>query len=207
MAISRWRIPQAQQRMKCIGMTHRNAGLYRSPSFHLPRSLKRAVLKGGYTVTINHDFAGVIAACAACSGKGREETWINPVIRDWFLELHGLGFAHSVEYRADGVLMGGLYGLCIGGAFFGESMFSRTQNASKIALVHLVARLYNRGFFLLDSQFVNDHLVQFGCHEIPREDYLERLTKAIQMPLRFVDARHEKITLNTGDLIDFLSRP
>jgi leucyl/phenylalanyl-tRNA--protein transferase len=150
--------------------------------FHLPRRLARTVLSGQYGVTSDTDFAGVIAGCAAAA-PGREDTWINPEITRLFTALHVLGFAHSVEtHDAAGRLVGGLYGVAIGAAFFGESMFSTARDASKVALVHLVARLKLGGFMLLDTQFVTTHLAQFGAHEIPRDVYHARLEQAVQEP-------------------------
>ena len=146
--------------------------------FHVPASLAKAMKKNPYHVTYNTDFDAVIDFCAQrMDGK---ETWINPTIRVWYKELHRMGFAHSVECRdKDGVLQGGLYGIAINAAFFGESMFSRSTNASKIALVHLVERLKQRGYQLLDCQFVNDHLLQFGCVEVPRAQYHSLLESAL----------------------------
>ena len=130
--------------------------------FHLPRRLARTVLSDAFTVTVDRDFAGTIAGCAH-PAPGRDDTWINPQIERLFGELHHLGHAHSVETRQDGHLVGGLYGVAIGGVFFGESMFSAARDASKVALVHLVARLRLGGFRLLDTQFVTAHLSQFGA--------------------------------------------
>lgn len=139
--------------------------------FHVPASLRKSLRKNPYRVSINTAFDRVIDACAAQT-PGRPETWINPMIAGWYKELHRMGHAHSVEcWDADGTLAGGLYGLAIERAFFGESMFSRMTDASKIALVHLVARLRQKNFELLDCQFVNEHLKQFGCVAIPRDDY------------------------------------
>jgi leucyl/phenylalanyl-tRNA--protein transferase len=149
--------------------------------FHLPRRLARTVLAGRYHVTTDTAFEVVIAACAE-SGPRRAETWINPTIERLFIALHGLGHAHSVECWDGGELVGGLYGLAIGGAFFGESMFSRARDASKVALVHLVARLRLGGFTLLDTQFVTTHLAQFGTQEVPRAAYRRSLTEAIDAP-------------------------
>ncbi len=146
--------------------------------FHLPRRLLRTVLSGPFVVTADADFAGVIAGCAA-PAPGREDTWINAEIEALFLSLHRQGHAHSVEVRQDGVLVGGLYGVVLGAAFFGESMFSRARDASKVALVHLVARLRLGGFTLLDAQFLTEHLAQFGAREIPRADYKRRLAHAV----------------------------
>jgi len=148
--------------------------------FHLPRRLRRTVLSGRFTVTIDRDFAGVITGCAG-SAKGREDTWINPEIESLFISLHHAGHAHSIECRLDGALVGGLYGVALGGAFFGESMFSRATDASKVALVHLVANLRLGGYGLLDTQFVTPHLARFGAHEIARDDYKTRLVAALEM--------------------------
>jgi leucyl/phenylalanyl-tRNA--protein transferase len=146
--------------------------------FHLPRRLLRTVLSGHYQVTIDVDFPGVIAGCAAAA-PGREDTWINTEIERLFGDLHRMGHAHSVETRENGKLVGGLYGVSLGGVFFGESMFSRARDASKVALVHLVARMRLGGYRLLDTQFVTSHLSQFGAVEIPRADYKARLASAV----------------------------
>jgi leucyl/phenylalanyl-tRNA--protein transferase len=146
--------------------------------FHLPKRLLRTVLHSPYRVTADADFAGAIAGCAA-PAQGREDTWINPEIEYLFLTLHRQGHAHSVEVWDGQDLVGGLYGVVLGGAFFGESMFSRARDASKLALVHLVARLRLGGFSLLDSQFLTEHLAQFGAREIPRAEYKRRLADAV----------------------------
>jgi leucyl/phenylalanyl-tRNA--protein transferase len=132
-------------------------------------------------VTADTAFPLVIAACAE-SGPRRAETWINPTIERLFVALHASGHAHSVECWSGNEIVGGLYGLAIGGAFFGESMFSRARDASKVALVHLVARLRMGGFTLLDTQFVTSHLAQFGAQEVPREAYRRSLADAIDRP-------------------------
>ena len=155
--------------------------------FHLPRRLLRTVESGTFTITADQDFAGVIAGCAA-QAPGREDTWINPQIELLFTELHRRGVAHSVESWLDGRLVGGLYGVALGGAYFGESMFSRATDASKVALVHLVARLRLGGFVLLDTQFVTDHLLRFGAVEIPRDRYKQQLATALEMPAQFLAA-------------------
>jgi leucyl/phenylalanyl-tRNA--protein transferase len=152
--------------------------------FHLSRRLARTTLSNAFTVTVNEDFAGTIAGCAK-PAPGRDDTWINRQIERLFGELHLLGHAHSVEARQDGRLVGGLYGVAIGGAFFGESMFSAVRDASKVALVHLVARLRMGGFRLLDTQFVTAHLSQFGAVELPRNDYKILLAEALAVPARF----------------------
>jgi leucyl/phenylalanyl-tRNA--protein transferase len=153
--------------------------------FHLPRRLARTVLSDAFTVTVDRDFAATIAGCAQ-SAPGRDDTWINPQIERLFSELHQLGHAHSVETRQHGHLVGGLYGVAIGGVFFGESMFSMVRDASKVALVHLVARLRLGGFTLLDTQFVTTHLSQFGAQEIPRQDYRTRLIEGLEVPARWL---------------------
>jgi len=155
--------------------------------FHLPRRLLRTILSGEFEVTADRDFAATIAGCAA-SAPGRDDTWINPQIEALFVELHRMGVAHSVECRRDGRLVGGLYGVALGGAFFGESMFSIVRDASKVALVHLVARLRVSGFRLLDTQFVTAHLAQFGAVEIPRDEYKIRLAAGLAAPARWSSA-------------------
>ena len=146
--------------------------------FHLPRRLFRTVLSGRYRVESDRDFAGVVAGCAAAA-LGREDTWINAEIEALFGKLHRAGAAHSVEAYHDDVLVGGLYGVTIGGVFFGESMFSRARDASKVALVHLMARLRLGGYTLLDTQFLTSHLAQFGAEEIAREAYKAKLLAAV----------------------------
>jgi len=158
--------------------------------FHLSRRLRRTALSDAFSVTANRDFAGVIAACAE-PAEGRGDTWINPEIERLFATLHQMGHAHSLEVwqAAPGGprLVGGLYGVALGGAFFGESMFSRVRDASKVALVHLVARLRLCGFSLLDAQFQTSHLAQFGCQEIPRLAYKRLLSAAVEEPARWAD--------------------
>lgn len=148
--------------------------------FHLPRRLRRTALSGRFAVTADRDFAGVIRGCAE-PAPGRVDTWINPEIEHLFTELHRRGDAHSVEAWQDGRLVGGLYGVALGGAFFGESMFSRATDASKVALVHLVARLRLSGFVLLDTQFLTAHLARFGAVEIPKAEYKRRLAVALSV--------------------------
>ncbi len=146
--------------------------------FHLSRRLLRTVLSDQYQVTADTNFAGTIAGCATPL-PDRMDTWINPQIERLFTELFRMGYAHSVEAWRDGILVGGLYGVALGGAFFGESMFSFARDASKVALVHLVARLRLGGFRLLDTQFVTAHLAQFGAEEIPRDSYKLQLAAAV----------------------------
>ncbi|CAH0203426.1 leucyl/phenylalanyl-tRNA--protein transferase [Roseomonas sp. CECT 9278] len=149
--------------------------------FHLPRRLRRTALSGRFTITADRDFAGVIRGCAE-PAPGRADTWINTEIERLFVALHDRRAAHSIEAWQEGRLVGGLYGVALGGAFFGESMFSRATDASKVALVHLVARLRLCGFVLLDTQFLTSHLARFGAVEIPKADYKRRLADALDAP-------------------------
>ncbi|HET9146798.1 MAG TPA: leucyl/phenylalanyl-tRNA--protein transferase [Acetobacteraceae bacterium] len=146
--------------------------------FHLPRRLARTLRSGAFTVTSDRDFRGVIAGCAEAR-EDRPETWINAEIEQLFCELHDMGYAHSIETWQGGALVGGLYGLALGGAYFGESMFSRARDASKLALVHLVMRLRRGGFSLLDTQFLTPHLARFGTVEVPRRRYQDLLADAL----------------------------
>lgn len=155
------------------------------PDMHIPRSLKKAVRQAPYRISINTAFREVITQCAQTTDN-RTETWINPAIIQAFCDLHAQGHAHSVECWQGDNLVGGLYGVAIGGLFCGESMFSRAPNASKIALVHLVARLWAGGFKILDTQFTNDHLVQFGIYEIPHDEYLQAIQRIITQPADFM---------------------
>jgi len=149
--------------------------------FHISRSLRRRLLRPGYAVSFDTDFAGVLAGCA-----DRAETWINPAIFDLTLALHRMGHAHSVEVRGpDGSLTGGVYGVALGGAFFAESMFSRATDASKIALAYLIDRLRAGGFTLLDTQFTTPHLARLGGREIDRDAYRRQLARALRLPADF----------------------
>ena len=150
-------------------------------AFHIPRSLAKRVKSDRFQVTIDRDFRSVVQHCAA-PARGRESTWISSRIEELYSELFARGLAHSVEvHDQNHRLVGGLYGVAIHGAFFGESMFHTTRDASKVALVHLVARLRAGGYRLLDTQFVTDHLSQFGAHEIPRKEYHARLARALDV--------------------------
>jgi leucyl/phenylalanyl-tRNA--protein transferase len=155
--------------------------------FHVSRSLAQRVRSGRFEIRINTAFAQVIRACAAERRDGG--TWIDPVIIRSFERLHAAGHAHSVEAWREGTLVGGLYGVSIGGAFFGESMFSLPESggtdASKVCLVHLVHRLRARGFALLDSQYSNPHIMRFGAQEIAESEYLRRLAAAVELPTSF----------------------
>lgn len=146
--------------------------------FHVSSRLARTVLSDRFEIRIDTDFRAVIDGCAA-PARGREETWINRRIRDLYGELFDLGWCHTVEVWCDNKLAGGLYGLELGGAFFGESMFHRERDASKVALVHLVARLLKGGYVLLDTQFVTPHLAGFGAVSIARDEYMEQLRSAL----------------------------
>jgi leucyl/phenylalanyl-tRNA---protein transferase len=144
-------------------------------------SLARVVRKGRFRVRVDGDFRAVVRACAA-----RKQTWISPEILDVYVELHELGLAHSVETYDDGDLAGGLYGVALGGVFFGESMFHRATDASKVAFVSLCQRLDERGFRLHDAQFMTSHLASLGAREISRLAYLQLLRSALELQCRFV---------------------
>lgn len=159
-------------------------GILPLDKFHVPHSLWKTIRKGRFDVTCDRAFTAVVEQCAA-PAPGRRQTWINDTIFDLCRQLFVLGHAHSIETWLDGKLVGGLYGISLGGAFFGESMFSRETDASKIALVHLMARLKAGGYGLLDTQFVTQHLSRFGAVEIPREEYRRQLNEAIGLPARF----------------------
>ena len=152
--------------------------------FHLPRRLKRTLRAGHYEVRIDTAFDAVMRGCAEPT-EMRPKTWINDEILRLYGALYGRGYAHSVEAWREGELVGGLYGVALRGVFFGESMFSRSSDASKVALVHLVARLVKGGFRLLDTQFVTDHLRRFGAVEIPRSDYHRQLERALAVEAYF----------------------
>ena len=164
-------------------------------AFHVPRSLRKTVRRGHFEVLVDSDFFGVLDGCAEISSK-RRATWINSEIVRLYGDLHRRGFAHSVECWRGGRLVGGLYGVALGGAFFGESMFSREADASKVALVHLVVRLLRGGFTLLDTQFVTPHLARFGAVEITRASYRRQLARAIEVRAHFhrtLDAEGEAV--------------
>lgn len=152
----------------------RRRGILPLDGFHISRSLAKRLRRGGFEITVNKDFAGTVAACA-----DRPETWINGTIFDLYCALHAQGFAHSLEVRRDGRLVGGVYGVTLGAAFFGESMFSRETDASKIALAYLVDRLRRAEFALFDTQFTTPHLRSLGGHDIPRAAYHQLLAAAL----------------------------
>ena len=149
-------------------------------NFHVPHDLRRLARKNVFEIKIDNSFGEVIRGCAK-----RKDTWINPEIIESYQQLHELGHAHSVEAWTGNKLVGGLYGVAVGGVFFGESMFHRVRDASKIALVGLVERLRARKFVLLDTQWVTPHLEQFGAVEIPRSQYLKLLGRAVDLSRKF----------------------
>ena len=156
----------------------RERGIIPLDGFHISKRLARTVRSDVFEVRVDHDFDAIIAGCAA-PGADREKTWISRRIRELYGELFDAGYCHTVEVYREGRLVGGLYGVRLNGAFFGESMFHTERDASKVALVHLVARLRRGGFSLLDTQFVTSHLAQFGAVEIPRRAYKQMLRNAM----------------------------
>jgi len=159
-------------------------GIIPLDTFHIPRRLKKTLRHAPFDIKIDTAFEAVMAACAD-PAPGRETTWINDAIMQGYAMLHQLGHAHSVEAWRDGELIGGLYGVRLAGAFFGESMFSRASDASKICLVHLVDRLRHGGFILLDTQFLTDHLVNFGAVEVSRAAYHRLLKESLAVEADF----------------------
>ncbi|MDF9302946.1 leucyl/phenylalanyl-tRNA--protein transferase [Tritonibacter mobilis] len=156
-------------------------GILPLDGFRISRSLAKRLRRDDYSISVNRDFAGVVQGCA-----DREETWINGEISDRYQELHHDGFAHSLEVWMDDALVGGVYGVSLGGAFFGESMFSRRRDASKIALAYLVDRLNAGGYILCDTQFITPHLASLGGREISRAAYRRRLAEALDQPGDFI---------------------
>jgi leucyl/phenylalanyl-tRNA--protein transferase len=154
---------------------------------HVPRSLRKTILSEPYEVRIDTAFTRVVELCAE-PGPGRENTWINTPILNLYSALHRAGHAHSIECWRDGELVGGLYGVSVQAAFFGESMFSRATDASKVALMYLCARLIRGGYRLLDTQFTTPHLMRFGVEEVDRDDFHERLESAMEADASFGDA-------------------
>lgn len=155
-------------------------GILPLDGFHISRSLARAMRRSPWQVRLDTDFAGVVDGCA-----DRADTWINPEIRRLYIALHDLGHARSIELWEDSQLVGGVYGVVLGAAFFGESMFSRRSNASKMALAVTVDHLRRGGFQLFDTQFITAHLASLGATEISRDDYRKRLALALMQPARF----------------------
>ncbi|KNY34597.1 MULTISPECIES: leucyl/phenylalanyl-tRNA--protein transferase [unclassified Agrobacterium] len=156
-------------------------GIIPLDDFHVSKSLAKAMRKKPFDIRFNTAFEAVMAGCAAAAAD-RPSTWINATIRKLYTELHQIGHAHSVEAWEGKELVGGLYGVSLGAAFFGESMFSRRTNASKICLVHLVERLKASGFVLLDTQFTTEHLKTFGAIDVPKQDYAKMLDLAVNRP-------------------------
>jgi len=157
-------------------------GILPLDQFHIPQTLRQLIRQKKFEIRINHNFQ---AAMRACMSNRIDNTWINEKLIAAFVRLHELGYAHSVEAWQNNQLAGGLYGVSLGGAFFGESMFHHQRDASKVALAALVERLNERGYELLDTQTCTQHLKRFGVIEIPEEDYLARLAKAMQLKCRF----------------------
>jgi len=166
----------------------RERGILPLEGFHISRSLARRIRQAPFDIRINTDFAGVVGGCA-----DRDETWINAEIFELYQQLHATGHAHSLELWEGDALVGGVYGVALGAAFFGESMFSRRRDASKIALAYLVSRLRFGGFELFDTQFVTDHLQSLGAVEISRAAYRSRLSDALQKPANFL-AQSSQVT-------------
>jgi leucyl/phenylalanyl-tRNA--protein transferase len=157
--------------------------IFEMDGLHVSRRLARTLRSGKFSVTVNRDFPGVIAGCADRPGTGN---WITQDMKSAYTRLHHLAHAHSVEVWHEGALAGGVYGVTVGGLFAGESMFTRVRDASKVALVHLMEHLRQRGFVLFDVQFLNDHTASLGAVEVPRRQYLRRLKLAVASPVSFV---------------------
>jgi leucyl/phenylalanyl-tRNA---protein transferase len=163
-----------------VWMEPKQRGVIPLDAFHISKSLSKAIAKNDYQIRLNNDFEAVVDACAE-----RDETWINATIRQGYMRLFDVGHAHSIEVWRDDNLIGGVYGVSLGAAFFGESMFSRETNGSKIALAYLVAHLRKCGFMLCDTQYLTEHLASLGAVEIERDEYIERLNLAVQAPESF----------------------
>lgn len=179
----------------------RMRGILPLDACHVPRSLRKTVRQGRFIVSFNRAFDQVMDGCAE-STERRPRTWINDKILTLYQSLHHMGHAHSVEcWTPEGQLAGGLYGVSLGGCFFGESMFTRVTDASKVALVHLVARLRRAGFLLLDTQFITKHLERFGAVEIPRAEYRNLLADAIKADAHFLR------NLAENEVLDLVQAP
>ncbi|POF30237.1 leucyl/phenylalanyl-tRNA--protein transferase [Roseibium marinum] len=159
-------------------------GILPFDDFHMPRRLRRTIRNDVFEVRVSTDFQGIIDGCAEPM-PGRQKTWINREIRRLYGELFDMGYCHTVEAWQDGELVGGLYGVSLNGAFFGESMFTFRTDASKVCLAHLVARLIAGGYCLLDTQFVTDHLSKFGTREVSQADYNKQLSDALKLETDF----------------------
>jgi len=186
-AYSQGAFPMADESGAINWYTADPRGILPLETFHVPQTLRQLVKKpaerGGFDVRINHDFQATMRACMIAR---RDKTWINEELIAAYVRLHKMGFAHSVECYIAGSLAGGLYGVSLGAVFFGESMFHTVRDASKVALVHLVQRLREKEFELLDTQAVTEHLRRFGCVEIPAEEYMKRLKVAMGKKRAFV---------------------
>ncbi|MBD3678625.1 MAG: leucyl/phenylalanyl-tRNA--protein transferase [Rhodobacteraceae bacterium] len=174
--------PMAESRedQRIFWVDPRKRGILPLNGFHISRSLRRRMLREPYSLSLDRDFAGVIEGCA-----DRSETWINATIKRLYLDLFDMGHGHSIEVWEGAHLVGGVYGVTLGGAFFGESMFSRRVDASKIALAYLVDHLNRAGFRLFDTQFITEHLRSLGGQEISRERYHKRLARAMAVDTEF----------------------
>ncbi|WP_091519676.1 leucyl/phenylalanyl-tRNA--protein transferase [Aerobium aerolatum] len=162
-------------------------GIIPLDDFHIPRSLSKVIRQNRFEIRVDSDFEGVIDGCAEAR-EGRDSTWINAPIREAYTNLFMRGYCHTVEAWENDRLVGGLYGVTLGRAFFGESMFSRTTDASKVCLAFLVERLRARGFVLLDTQFTTEHLKRFGAIDVPRAKYEAMLERAVQGEAKFTDS-------------------
>ena len=174
-------------------------------AFHVPKRLARTIRTTPFVVRVDAAFESVIEACAK-PARGRAKTWINDVIERSYIDLHRAGHAHSVEVYDGEALIGGLYGVSVGGAFFGESMFSVQRDASKIALVHLVARLRAGKYKLLDTQFVTEHLTQFGAIEIPRGRYHDMLRPAVDAKANFYELGGAGAAVSGGTVLQLITQ-
>ena len=148
-------------------------------NLHISKTMQRLIRSGKFETTLDQDFAAVIKSCRHTPRPGQPGTWITPEMQAAYCDLHAQGYAHSVEVRENGNLVGGLYGVVVGGCFCGESMFSTVSNASKVALIKLVEHLTTRGFMMIDSQVFNDHMESMGAEEIPREQFMQRLQECL----------------------------
>ena len=187
--------PMAEDRddPELVWVDPRMRGIIPMNKFHVPRRLRRTVRNDIFEVTFDRDFADVIESCAEAT-EGRPRTWINSRIVDLYTSLHFKGHGHSVECWQDGDLVGGLYGISLKGVFFGESMFSRATDASKVALIHLAAKLSVGGFAFIDTQFITKHLSRFGAIEVPRNEYRGLLAAALKFDPEF------DVDYDAGDL-------
>ena len=178
--------PMAEDRddPELVWVDPRMRGIIPMQKFHVPKRLRRTIRSGQFNVTFNRDFSAVIEGCAEAT-DGRPRTWINDRIVDLYISLHFKDHGHSVECWRDGDLVGGLYGISLKGVFFGESMFSRETDASKVALVHLAACLSVGGFAFIDTQFITKHLSRFGAVEVPRSEYRGLLAAALKIDATF----------------------